>query len=240
MKQIIGGFAALVLLGGAAHAGGPVVSHSGHVFDWSGFYLGAHVGAGKFSSDVRDDNYKILDAAGMSVITQGNDALYGLQIGYNKQFGSAVLGIEADYTWTKFDAARTLYEEDYTDVSTDWKGFGTVRARLGLAHNNALVYVTGGLAYFDVKQVASYDDGEGGDYTVSFKGDLGFAAGAGAEFMLKENFSLKLEYLYLSAGEERKVCGDCDLPQFANNEAHTVRVGFNYKLGRRDAYVPLK
>ncbi len=148
-----------------------------------------------------------------------------------------MIGIEADYSWTNHEAGGFF---DGTDnfFRTEWNGFGTVRARLGLAYANALVYATGGLAFFNLDTVG-YDDPD--TQIVSFDGKMGFAAGAGAEVMLKDNVSMKLEYMYLSAGEESKTCEDCvDGPQVANHDAHLVRLGVNYRLHRRDDYIPLK
>jgi outer membrane immunogenic protein len=106
----------------------------------------------------------------------------------------------------------------------DW--FGTVRARLGyLLTNDLLVYAAGGLAYGKVNESASFglvalnafanvnglsfacsnppDVGLGGP--TCFAGSnsrtsTGWTAGGGAEYRFAQNFSLKLEYLYVNLG----------------------------------------
>jgi outer membrane immunogenic protein len=79
---------------------------------WSGLYLGANLG------------YALLDE-------EGNDAVGGLQVGYNWQRGPYVLGVEADI-----------------DVISDLE-LGTLRGRLGVVQDRALFYGTAGIAFDD-------------------------------------------------------------------------------------------
>src|SRR3954453_11095691 len=61
---------------------------------WTGFYLGAHVGAGWGTQDYFDP------FVGKTVLTNtSNGFLGGLQAGYNYQIGWVVLGIEGDISW---------------------------------------------------------------------------------------------------------------------------------------------
>lgn len=131
MKKIAFLAAALFALGFSASANaadvpvrGPVYKAApAPVFNWTGFYIGGHVGYGW-----AEDN-------------AGNTAdgfLGGLQAGYNWQFSrNFVFGLETDFAWTDVTSAA--------NVSLNY--VGTVRGRLGYAADNLLIYGTGGYAY---------------------------------------------------------------------------------------------
>lgn len=92
------------------------------VFNWTGFYVGGHVGYGWADSGVGDvDGF-----------------LGGLQLGYNWQFSrNWVFGLETDISGTDMNNA--------TPAHIDY--LGTVRARLGYTWDRVMIYGTGGLAY---------------------------------------------------------------------------------------------
>src|SRR5215212_8740373 len=75
----------------------------------------------------------------------------GGQIGYNMQFGSFVLGAEADLQYADLGGKGRYIQRAGAWYNIGNGGgldyFGTVRARLGLAIDRALVYGTGGFAY---------------------------------------------------------------------------------------------
>src|SRR5215472_882213 len=60
-------------------------------YDWSGFYVGGHVGAG-FSYR----NWTLSDGA---LAEAGDAAMLGGQIGFNYQVGKWVIGLEGDAAW---------------------------------------------------------------------------------------------------------------------------------------------
>lgn len=90
------------------------------VFNWSGFYVGGHVGYG-FGDDI--DGF-----------------LGGVQAGYNWQYGQFVFGGETDIQASGADDRFAGWK-----FSNPW--FGTLRARGGFAMGNALFYGTLGLSY---------------------------------------------------------------------------------------------
>jgi len=201
---------------------------------WTGFYLGVNVGVGSFDGDVMDLEEDMFDDEDLtqSVGLQSFEGVYGIQTGTNFQLGSAVLGLEADISGTRFDE-RVEIDSDIT-AEAGWDWFGTVRARLGLAVDNTLVYVTGGLAIVRANYCGA--DGEcvtDGDEDLAFSDTkLGFAAGAGTEILIDPNWSLKAEYLFIDAGEETRQYDDDDEDQKARFEssAHIFRIGLNYHV----------
>ena len=77
----------------------------------------------------------------------------------------------------------------------DW--LATIRGRAGLAFNNAMVYVTGGVAFADVKNsffVPGFPEGSVSNTRT------GWTVGAGAEYMFTPNWIGRLEFLYADLG----------------------------------------
>lgn len=98
------------------------------VFNWTGFYIGAHVGYGH--------TYLW---PGLPFEPEG--IFGGVQVGYNWQFSpNWVFGLEADISATDFS-------ESGAGFSSSMDYLGTVRARAGYAWDRKLFYVTGGYAY---------------------------------------------------------------------------------------------
>lgn len=165
------------------------------VFTWTGFYIGANAGYGWGDADYS------------STI---DGFLGGLQAGYNWQgAGPLVLGVETDIQLSNVKSQN--YSLDY---------FGTLRARLGFAVDQFLIYGTGGLAYGR------------GSYEVlgltSDKSHIGWTVGGGAEYAIDNNWSVKGEYLYVDLGSEtyRSFFG----PRSVGVTTNVVRAGVNYRF----------
>lgn len=193
-------------------------------FSFTGFYLGATVGAGSFDGEVSE--YDEDATAFGSVQLDSISATGGLQIGFNQQIDNIVVGIEGDFNWTGFDKTREYDNGDYLYSST-WDNFSTIRARLGLAVDRAMVYVTGGVAFVNQESIVS-DDITDPDETVE-SDDLktAFVGGAGVEVILANNITFKGEYLYV-APEDDYVANADDVDASFDTDAHIARVGINY------------
>lgn len=157
-----------------------------------------------------------------------NGALGGVQAGYNLQVNpNWLVGLETDFDGSKVKGTGSsdiLFAGAVPgnfQASEDVKWFGTVRARAGyLVTNKLLLYGTGGFAYsrveengalnFNATGVSAVGHGFGfncgaGIGTNCFVGDstrtsTGYVYGAGAEYVLWNNVSVKAEYLYVNLG----------------------------------------
>jgi len=141
-----------------------------NIFNWTGFYVGAHAGWSWGDSSI--DNL-----SGYAI---------GAQLGYNYQLTSGmVLGVETDLTLSGLDggAAGGVFTADY---------IGTLRGRLGYAFDRVLIYGTAGLAYAggDLQFAGFSNDNS----------HYGYAIGFGIEGMVTSNVSIRLEYLYTDFG----------------------------------------
>jgi outer membrane immunogenic protein len=204
MKRSVLTAAVAVLMAGAASAAdlgrGPTPYYSAPApmaagYNWGGFYGGLNLGY---------EWGKVSNSAGNPSGVAG-----GIQAGYNWQNGQFVFGGETDLQLSGADDTFAPWK-----FSNPW--FGTLRARIGYAMNNILVYGTGGLAYGDLK-------GELGGLTET-KTEIGWTLGAGMEVGLAPNWSAKVEYLYMDLGNRSfSVTGSDN-----GLSASILRLGVNY------------
>lgn len=192
-------------------------------FSWEGGYIGANAGyaGGKFKHP-----FSISDGqAGLrsSIDVTSSGFAGGVQAGYNWQFGNNIIaGIEADLQGTSLKGSLAITDVFEAGTRVNW--FGTIRARIGFAPiERLMVYGTGGYAYGRVK---TYIDGEGS----TSKTKSGWTIGAGTEYALDTNWTLKTEYLYTDLGKMNLMDGSDGLNASAKVRFHTVRAGINYKF----------
>lgn len=174
-------------------------------FSWTGFYVGAHAGYGWGRSTA-------ITIFGAQFPMNTSGAMVGAQLGYNYQINSVVLGVEADLSYAAIGG--------HIDPLTARNNMlGSVRARAGLAVDRSLFYVTGGLGI----QNASFTSGAllGAEkYT-----RVGWTIGAGYEYAITNNWTVKAEYMYYNFGT--RTLG----PIYAGtlrSDVHTVKLGVNY------------
>ena len=181
------------------------------IFNWSGFYVGAHAGYGW-----GDSNF---DAAAPGTSFDANGWLFGALAGVNYQVGQTVFGVETDINWSDFGGSGAC---GLATCETEVPWFGTVRGRLGYAADRFMPYITGGLAY---GKVEANVPGFGGDSETR----LGWTAGVGAEYAFAPNMSWKTEYLYVDLGGFD--CTACGAPvPNVDFTSHIVRTGVNVRF----------
>ena len=200
------------------------------VFTWTGFYIGLNAGAAISNSRYGFAPFGADQKAGGVAFTGGG------QIGYNWQTGPLVLGVETDINYR----GASGNNNGFGSIGTSAGYFGTARARVGYAIDRLLIYGTGGLAYGSVNFPGSATGvGLGGapHFLTRFNNPgtkLGWTAGAGVEYALTRNWSVKAEYLYVDLG--RNTAGYTDLATGlpvtlqARNSDHIVRAGVNYRF----------
>jgi outer membrane immunogenic protein len=231
-------------------------------YNWTGLYIGANGGYGWG----RNENVVVTETSTAAPFNGGpfvsgtwpgvgtfgardmTGGFGGLQLGYNLQAGSIVYGLEADAQWggIKGNSAATLpyiVAPNTISVATngnlDW--FATIRGRLGVALDRSLLYVTGGVAFGQAKYSLAMTD------TLGFiaagnanSKSTGWVLGAGWEFGLAPQWTLKAEYQYLDFGSTTLAARETTLTGAptvfgvstnATSRFHTIRLGVNYRLG---------
>ncbi len=159
-------------------------------YDWTGFYLGINGGYAWGRSSWSDP---VAGTDSGSFNTSGGTL--GGQLGYNWQTGPVVLGVETDMNWinTRGSSGGGVCAADGGgSCQTQQSWLGTTRARVGYAFDRWLPYITGGVAYGDIR--ATQPTG------TSSSTRAGWTAGAGVEYGINRNWSAKLEYLHVDLG----------------------------------------
>lgn len=204
-------------------------------FTWAGFYVGLNAGVGWAGS--RDVTIVGPTPGSSGVLSGGGgDGSFvgGGQVGYNWQSGAWVYGLEADIQYV--DVGGDVAWGPYTwwaRGGDDGGYFGTVRARLGYAIDRTLIYITGGLAYGGLNS---------NPLTGNDTSNTGWTIGGGIEYAFTNNWTVRLEGLYVDLSEGRKSrffvngpggvlpAGTYTATTDSGSGAGLVRVGVNYKF----------
>lgn len=188
------------------------------VFSWTGFYIGGHVGYGwsRFSAD------------GDARTADG--FLGGAQAGFNYQMGQIVLGIEGEYSWSNVKLEDSLFAGTLT-LKNDY--FASAAGRVGYAFDRLLLFGKVGAAWTHDKWDAN--DGFGGTATAT-SNRTGWLFGAGLEYAVWENVSVKVEYNYLmfpSVTPTFATTGGLTVEGSSSVKLDTqiVKLGLNYRFG---------
>jgi len=252
MKGILG--SAFVVL--ACGMGNSAWAQTATGVDWSGMYAGGLLGLTDGKSDVssvagRLQYFDATDAAqiarvGKNKLNQSN-VTGGAVLGYGKQFGNVLVGIEASATSLSLDKEHVSRQEMDANpgsqsvirqsVSADW--MAGLRLRLGWAERNWLTYVSAGIAATRLKFNASYTDNAftGLSRSSSSTSVMGTSLGFGAEYALDQKWSFRGEYLYTKFD---RVSATSDVTSTNNSggtmihkadlDTHSLFMGFNYKF----------
>jgi outer membrane immunogenic protein len=194
-------------------------------YNWTGLYIGGHIG-GDWSSGWGGNLNQLpspaaAGALNLSFSQQGSGVVAGGQVGYNWQFApSWVLGIEADLSHVHIHT--NLVQPALTILGVPFQGandcpgvqictsfmardldlIGTARGRLGYALDRWLAYFTGGFAYGRVSYRANYE--VCCQYPASFTDTkTGWTVGGGLEYALPGswgNWTMRGEYLFVRLG----------------------------------------
>lgn len=231
----VGGFCLVAGAAAAQPADGP---------DWSGLYGGLN-GGWNGARSTADSNLTVNQLTGVNngsgvvaVPTTSNTArqhlkhdgfMGGGQLGYNVQRGGLVFGLEGDFDG---QSGRARAADSYTLPATgltsssgvtvqrfaDPNWTATLRGRVGVGMNRALIYATGGAAWVNIRDQALYGysptvtsavatanpgttfgpyaNGAGREDT-----HAGWTVGGGVDFMTSPNMTLGVEYRHTETGD---------------------------------------
>ena len=207
-------------------------------FSWTGFYIGANVGAGWNHGNLND-------SFGLFSGGANNNATFlgGGQVGANYQINNFVLGVEGDFDWlannnnsgngTTLDGSTTI------SGSNNGRWLTTLTGRLGVAVDRVLFYGKGGGAWVGSNNLTLLDVPTGA--TVSFSNNntnTGWVAGGGVEWAFMPNWTAKVEYDYvglksysLTVPAGFTLAGD--VFSTGNRNVQMLTVGINYLFNVR-------
>lgn len=187
--------------------------------NWSGFYIGGHVGGGSPKAHWSDVDF-IADVVDFDL--DESVLIYGGYAGANLQLNNWVIGAEADFS--AIDAERILFDgPEGIDFLSDLNNFGSVRGRVGWTMDRLLIYGTGGYAFADSDHIFDGPQGFG-----SFSLDNGWVGGGGLEFAVTRGLSVRGEGLYYDFGEDSAAYAFGFLE--ADQKLFIGRAGISYKF----------
>jgi outer membrane immunogenic protein len=147
-------------------------------------------------------------AAATATATNCNDrdgTEWAVHAGFDYQLGSAlVAGVVAEY-------GRSTIEDSVSAFSTTpafytftrrLRDHASLRARLGFATGNTLVYGTGGLAYGKIRNSFRTSNTVNTFSSATNDDAWGYKAGGGIEQKVADNFSIGAQYLFTSLKDE--------------------------------------
>lgn len=221
------GYLAGLMAGSAAEAADlqPAITQ-GPPFDWSGWYVGGHVGYSRgYGRNTLFDPDPAVAAASFGSL------FGGLQFGYNYQLPSRLLlGIEGDISFPNYlDDGIVAFRTTPFSAGTEKLDFvSTVRGRAGYAFDHWLFYATGGFAWSQARLLE--DSNSTGNEDKVLRMRTGWAVGAGAELAIAPGWTARLEYLYDRLGKTSGTFPSGTGYESAMVDLNSVRVGLNRKL----------
>ncbi|QWG20464.1 outer membrane beta-barrel protein [Bradyrhizobium sediminis] len=181
-------------------------------YDWSGFYVGAHVGHLWGRSRVFDNG--VLTESGAPT----NGAVGGVLAGYNWQSGPLVLGIEGDFGWSDAQGHGTappppppplppppVIQHAPNTYNLRWDSHFVGKA--GFASDRWLIFATGGLAIAGLDFQEGVAPGAPPANGIS-ETYVGLSVGAGVEYAFNQNLLGRLQYIYDDFGSRDYVASD--------------------------------
>ena len=199
------------------------------VYNWTGFYVGGHVGWG----EAKQDWFLIQNAVGFGFSKDG--VIAGGYAGYNWQLGSNfVIGAEFEGSWSDLQQGNvpcTIGQAAICRNDVNW--LGSVRGRAGVAFNQVLFYAAGGWAFADASHDRQFLPLGGGPFTsgVSDTRD-GWVAAVGVEWAFAGNWIGRVQYDHYDFGTKTYLIPA--LSNFSDTRVSltvdTVRVGLGYKF----------
>jgi high affinity Mn2+ porin len=228
----------------------PTKSAADH--DWSGLYIGGHIGYAWGHSDWSSaagggpNLDGSLDFFHAFNFFKGTGSYFnGLQAGFNSMLRTNLLvGVEADVSFpNSVSGSQTISSPSIGQASYEElvQFSGTVRGRIGYAQGGWLIYATGGLAWtfdqFNRTQLAGVPAGgtatPGTVESLFVVPRLGWAAGVGAEVALNSSWTARLEYLFTEFGT-RSVTFPVAGQRFNSDLVlQSIRLGLNYRIDQQ-------
>ena len=215
---------------GAAIAAAPYAANAiaAPIYNWTGFYVGAHAGGGVLF----DAGWQLLAAV---VDRHGSGALAGGQIGYNYQTGMLVVGVEAEGFWSGIGNTVDQF------IGNTWRSTAHVKntadfdiaARFGVAFGRALVYGKAGWVWgrFSWDSTDRFNNAANASATLN-----GLLIGLGLEYGVTANWTAKFEYDYLGFNAENVLFttsgpfAPSTNTQNVSAAKHIFKLGLNYRF----------
>ena len=189
------------------------------VYNWGGIYFGANGGYAFGSSDWTDSATHLstgnFDVSGF---------LVGPTVGVNFQTDAFVFGIEGDFDGSWINGTDNSCTPVACETKNTW--LATVRARAGYAADRVLFYATAGGAFGNILG----NTGPNGSTTYQKANEPGWTAGAGVEVAFADNWTARVEYLFVDLENASLAGGVAPTTETVKFDASLIRLGVDYKF----------
>lgn len=270
-KLLLASVSAIAFSGSAALAADlpsrappPVYVPPAPIFTWTGIYVGGQIGYAWLNGNNNFTGFDPFTGFGIATNVGGtpNGVIGGANVGYNYQINQWVIGLEGSVDGTSLSNTAvanvpflggTLGINAHSTLPIE----GSIRGKVGVAWDRALIYATGGVAFggFNTDFNAFGTDFAGvpifGSTSVSST-RVGWTVGGGIQYAVTNNWSVFAEYRYTNFGSVREAlfpglngiavttpAGVVVTGGFLNDSRHIqqnlVQVGFDYKF---DLFTP--
>jgi opacity protein-like surface antigen len=201
-------------------------------YNWSGFYIGAYLGA-----DWGHTSWNFV-GTGATIDPHFAGLLGGGEIGYNYQVGKWVFGVEGDIGWTNARGVQPCQTDFFHNCEINSNWLSTATARVGYAYwDRLLTYVKAGAVIAHDRAESVCDTGsrptlvplDGCPSQGDSKTRAGWTIGWGTEFGLTQNLSVKSETMYFDLGSDRYNIAGTPIDIQKNGFISTV--GLHYRFG---------
>jgi len=224
-KFLLASVGALALTGSAALAADlpsrappPVYLPPAPIFTWTGIYVGGQIG---YAWGSGNQNFQVVDPLDQVFLNTGvggspSGVIGGAHVGYNYQINQWVFGLEGTVDGTSLSntvnaafpfafGGSAITAHSSADIQ------GSIRGRLGIAWDRALIYATGGVAFGGFKTDYSFIGNLNGVHALNggqtFFGNnnfsntrVGWTVGGGIDYAITGNWSVFAEYRYTNFG----------------------------------------
>ena len=222
----------------------PVPSQSS--VNWDGLYFGVQWGYGVGSTKWSDPLGYSNSIADVSANGYNDGLLGGVQIGYNKQYGAIVIGLETDVNAGSLVGYATCGATAGSGGSGDTCGnrtdlMASLTGRIGYAIDRSLIYIKSGGAYSrNHISVSNYNQNPippASNPSNSF----GWTIGGGVAYAVAPNWSVNAEYGFYDFGKQSYASGT-SIYAGSFNFAQVQQVAkfeINYSLDDHGAILPI-
>jgi outer membrane immunogenic protein len=201
------------------------------VLSWTGPYIGLQGGYVSHEGEFETTNGFL---GGDPAVTRTFDrteggVFGGGHLGYNWQAGRWVFGVEGDLNALSARAKIDSFPPFASYVTFDVKWLATARARVGVLLSDAmLIYLTGGIAFADVRNVASPT--AFGIRMIEDRVKTGWTVGGGIEHVFARNWTVRVEGRYVDLGDKSVRCTpasdtDCNAAPYRGEFSNTLLMG---------------
>ena len=215
-------------------ASSPALAAPPTPYNWTGIYVGANLGGVRVHNTSQEigPNYWFDNPPAPVYGADATGVIGGIQAGYNWQIQNFVFGLEGDLDLTSANSSTTRATPFDSPMAqtAGLKGLATLRGRAGIAVDNTLLYVTGGLATGRLNDHVI----EPGAANIVFDSTgwrAGWIAGGGIEYAIAKNWTIKAEALYADFGHAEGPMSVDNTYRFRFKDTATIgRAGFNFRF----------